>query len=379
MEDGEAGRVRAAAAAAAALEPGSGNGKRAQADGTQSDSEDDLEAALAKIKGEIVSELNASTQSLLDKKLDATASALKNYTDKKCGKIDDKLEAMRKEVEGVGARQNKVDADQKGMWAAISDMQKALAISDSTSRPSPAGASSASSSHEVIDKKILRINTTNFVDYDALLAELKKICDDADVTSDKYELKGGQLAKPFTLILKGDPDTAARRVQKVRTSMRKEGDNGTTTWTDVFVRPPDGVPEKVYISLDKTKSAERREMCTKTLAALLNKSKPNETFTIVKKEFTVTHNWKPIGTVEYMTPKRDTSNGSLPPRICASTLTTSMLNSPPNETRKHNVFNNRSGARNAPRPSLVAGNLSRLSCTTWNARALFHTDPVLAK
>ena len=40
-------------------------------------------------------------------------------------------------------------------------------------------------------------------------------------------------------------------------------------------------------------------MCTKTLAALLNKSKPNETFTIVKKEFTVTHNWKPIGTVEY--------------------------------------------------------------------------------
>ena len=209
------------AAAAAALEPGSGNGKRARADGTQSDSEDDLEAALAKIKGEIVSELNASTQSLLDKKLDATASALKNYTDKKCGKIDDKLEAMCKEVEGVGARQNKVGADQKGMWAAISDMQKALAISDSTSRPSPAGASSASSSHEVIDKTILRINTTNFVDYDALLAELKKICDDADVTSDKYELKGGQLAKPFTLILKGDPDTAARRVQKVRTSMRK--------------------------------------------------------------------------------------------------------------------------------------------------------------
>ena len=46
MNEGEAGRVRAAAA----LEPGSGNGKRARADGTQSDSDDDLEAALAKTR-----------------------------------------------------------------------------------------------------------------------------------------------------------------------------------------------------------------------------------------------------------------------------------------------------------------------------------------
>ena len=109
------------------LEPGSG-GKRARADGAQSDSDDDLEAALAKF--------------LLDKKLDSTASALKQYIDKKREKIDGKLEKAKQQVDGMGVRQDKVDNDQKGMLASINSMQNALAMADTTSRSFPAGASS---------------------------------------------------------------------------------------------------------------------------------------------------------------------------------------------------------------------------------------------
>ena len=103
------GRVRTAAAtldaAAAAASGGDGAviSKRARSDiegggavAAEGDSDDDFAAALSKIKGEIVTEINASTSSLLDNKLDKTATMLKNYTDKKCGKLDDQFIEMRK-------------------------------------------------------------------------------------------------------------------------------------------------------------------------------------------------------------------------------------------------------------------------------------------
>ena len=58
---------------------------------------------------------------------------LKNNTDRKCDKINAKYDQMQKEVEGLGGRQERVEADNKGMWAAINDMQKALAVSETTS------------------------------------------------------------------------------------------------------------------------------------------------------------------------------------------------------------------------------------------------------
>ena len=303
-------RVRDAAAALEQGDQGSRSRDRRELEGKESkrqrgeeqpeSSDDELAAALVRIKGEIVSEINASTKTLLDDKLDSTANALKKYTDKKCEKIDGQFKDVRKELDNLADRQNKTDTDHKQMWAALNQMQSALALAETPNHEPPAGAASAASSHEVVDKTILRTNTTNLVGYDELLAELKKVCDDADVSSDKYELKGGQLAKRFTLAFKGDANLASRRAHKVRTSLRKSEADGTTKWTDVFVQPPSGEPEKVYISPDKKKSEERREQGTKLLVALLKESKIwDKHFSHVKKEFSVTWDWKPVATIEY--------------------------------------------------------------------------------
>ena len=84
-----------------------------------------------------------------------------------------------------------------------------------------------------------------------------------------------------------------------------------------------------------------------------------------------------------------TSNGWLPPPRPASARAPSMRNTLPDAPRRIIVGSAivettlggslRRICREASRPSIVTGNLSSLSCTTWNARALFCTDPYLAQ
>ena len=123
------------------------------------------------IKGEIVSEINASTKQLLDDKLDSTAATLKKYTDKKCEQIDVQFKDVSQELDNLAGRQDNTDIDHKQMWAALNHMQSARALADTPGREPPAGAASASTSHEqIIDKTILRINTTNLVGYNERFA-----------------------------------------------------------------------------------------------------------------------------------------------------------------------------------------------------------------
>ena len=303
------GRLRAAAAA---LDAGSGRSRsrerrereRKDRDAREQggDSDDDFAAALSKIKGEIVSELNNSTTKLLDDKLDKTAVMLKNYTDRKCDKMDAKVEKIQKEVEGLGARQGCVEADHKGMWAAINDMQKALAINETSSRQFPAGASNDTEHNDTADGTILRINTDNLVEYDALLVELRGLCDGAGIKPDQYKLTGGRLARRFTLVFSGEENLACRRAKKVHQSLRKpEGG-----WHRVTVRRPDEASEDVYISPDKKYSHIQREQGCKLLRDILAEHDTAGTYVAVKKEFAVTKDWAVLATVEYNTTNKST-------------------------------------------------------------------------
>ena len=209
---------------------------------------------------------------------------------------------MQKEVGGLGGRQDQIETDHKGMWAAINEMQTALAVKETTSRPFPAGASNDTEHNDTVDETILRINTDNLVEYDALLSELRGLCSGAGVQPDHYKLTGGQLARRFTLVFSGEQSLASRRAKKVHQSLRKPGGG----WNRVTVQRPDHGNENVYISPDKKYSHIQREQGCKLLRDILAEHDTAGRYVSVKKEFAVTKDWAVLATVEYNATNKST-------------------------------------------------------------------------
>ena len=204
----------------------------------------------------------------------------------------------------MGARQDKIDNDQRGMWASINAMQKALAMAETTSRSFPAGASSDPNINDTIDATILRINTKNMVHHDVLLPRLQTIGDHAGIEQKHYSLKGAQgLSRRFTLVFEGhDKDAAARRAKQFHQSLR--GSN--SKWEEVTVTKPGGGEEVVFISPDKKYSTIQRELGCKALADVLKEHDKETNFTMVRKEFAITVDWEVFATIEYNHEKKST-------------------------------------------------------------------------
>ena len=190
--------------------------------------------------------------------------------------MDGKLETFQQQVDGMGALHDKIDNDQKGMRASTNSMQKALAMAETTRRSFPAGASNDA------DITILRINTYNMVDHEALLASLRTIGDSAGIAQKDYTLKGAMgLSRRFILAFTGqDKDTVTRRATKTYLSLRS--DDGL--WEQVTVIRPSGGEEVAYISPDKRYSTIQRELGCNTLDAVLKEHDNTITFKIVRKK-----------------------------------------------------------------------------------------------
>ena len=108
-------------------------------------------------------------------------------------------------------------------------------------------------------------------------------------------VRGGALAKRFVAKFDGEPALAAKRAKQVLDLMRRPGGG----WRQLVVQRPDGTPEDVYISADKSRAALRCELDTRTLGRVLSEMAPRAGFETVRRDHLVSWRWKVAGSVSY--------------------------------------------------------------------------------
>lgn len=187
------------------------------------------------------------------------------------------------------------------MRAELDNLKATLATAEAatrtTTRATPTGGS-GSNKDDTLDATILRINTKNYVDINALLAVVRKLCTACDIPENGYELRGGSQATRFTLVFNGEVRAAERNARNVHASLRRSDNK----WDKVYVDRPNGRGnEEVHISPDKEKWKVRGEQATKLLRDIIADEHSNNTFVAIKREFTITEDWQKVATIDTRT------------------------------------------------------------------------------
>lgn len=147
----------------------------------------------------------------------------------------------------------------------------------------------------LVDHTILRINSNGFVAKAAIQEFANSLCARAGISPDQFEVRGGPLARRFTLAFHGEKALASRRARKTNEMLRR--DDGT--WEAASIATPEGGEERLYICLDKANATIAKEKDAKTLRQVLANRFQVET-EFIKSDCSLAVQWRPLCKVVYL-------------------------------------------------------------------------------
>ena len=216
-----------------------------------------MDALINDMRSDISSMLASEIKGMEDKVLGRTSQLLKAYD----GQVQAQFGEQSERIAEVAARQAAAAVVTRDLIAQVKSLSDALAISDQ-----PASAPIVDLEWDRRpDTTIVRVSSKDDVPMQSIIDSVKVLTDRVAIAIKDYKIFGRPVGKYYTIQMGGDPQTAARRAQKLISSLR----NPDGAWTEVFTTTPSGGNSQLFIGADRSKAQMALAASTKRLAAVV--------------------------------------------------------------------------------------------------------------
>ena len=244
-------------------------------------SKSDIEMLLEEFKGTLTESV---ANAVIEKTTAASSTLLRGYD----AHVTKRFATVESNLGQLNGRMDAMAKDQLEQKQELERLRLLLAAAEATGGTPSASNSSAQRDRDVFDLSLICINAQNNVALDALRARLLQHANLNDIPSTAFTVSGPVQGKFFAAKFNGEHGMAARRARKFVDALR--GDGGKRN--DFTLERPNGEPETLYLSPDKSTNTIRREINTKLLHSTIKDLFPNVKAIPLKMDGSISVQWQ---------------------------------------------------------------------------------------